>query len=133
MVCSVQFSSRWYLCAWKSLYVLHLASQKFPQLCLWNGSYVHLIDNGPLSPIQERSSSTFSFHTSLLQVIDSVMSLALCLHVVFQAPQHLKFSKKQTICEGCFAHHYVCFVIPPHSGMSRAVHPQEFPKVDVSQ
>ena len=76
---------------------------------------------------------TSSFRSSLLQMIDGVMYLALCLHVVFQAPQRLRFSKKQTICEGCFAHHYVCFVIPPHSGMSRAVHPQEFPKVDVSQ
>ena len=35
---SVQFSSRWYLCAWKSPYVLHLISQKLPQQCLWNGS-----------------------------------------------------------------------------------------------
>ena len=31
---SVQFSSRWYLCARKSLYVLHPVSQKFPQRCL---------------------------------------------------------------------------------------------------
>ena len=28
---SVQFSSRWYLCAWKSPYALHPVSQKFPQ------------------------------------------------------------------------------------------------------
>ena len=27
-----QFSSRWYLCAWKSPYVLHPVSQKFPQI-----------------------------------------------------------------------------------------------------
>ena len=31
---SVQFSSRWYLCARKSPYALHPVSQKFPQLCL---------------------------------------------------------------------------------------------------
>ena len=28
---SVQFSSRWYLCAWKSPYALHPVSQTFPQ------------------------------------------------------------------------------------------------------
>ena len=32
---SVQFSSRWYLCAWKSPYALHTVSQKFPQRCLF--------------------------------------------------------------------------------------------------
>ena len=45
---SVQFSSRWYLCARKSLYELHPVSQQFPQHCLWNGSHVYLIDDGPL-------------------------------------------------------------------------------------
>ena len=30
---SVQFSSRWYLCARKSPYALHPVSQKFPQRC----------------------------------------------------------------------------------------------------
>ena len=34
--CSVQFSSRWYICGWESSYVLHPFSQKFPQHCHWN-------------------------------------------------------------------------------------------------
>ena len=78
--CRHQFSSRWYLCARKSPYALHPVSQKFAQRCLWNGSNVRLIDDGPLSFFQGRSSSAFSFHASLLQAIDGVMSLALCRH-----------------------------------------------------
>ena len=57
-----QFSSKWYLCAQKSPYALHPVSQKFPQRCLWNGSSVRLIDDGPLSSFQGRSSSASSFH-----------------------------------------------------------------------
>ena len=78
----VQFSSRWYLCARKSPYALHPVSQKFPQRRIWNGSSVRLIDDGPLSSFQGRSSSASSFHASLLQAIDGVMSLALCPLVV---------------------------------------------------
>ena len=39
-----------------------------------------LTDDGPLSPFQGRSSTSgaSSFHTSVLQAIDGVMSLALC-------------------------------------------------------
>ena len=55
------------------------------------------------------------------------MSLVLFLQVVSQAPQHFRSSEKQATGEGCFA----CSVISLHSGMSRAVHPQEFSKVDV--
>ena len=42
-----------------------------------------MIDDGPLSPFQGRSSSASSFHASLLQAIDVVMSLALCSHIIF--------------------------------------------------
>ena len=59
------------------------------------------------------------------------MSLALCPQVVSQAPQHFRFSEKQATCEGCFARQTICSVITLHSGMSRAVHTQEFSKVDV--
>ena len=100
---SVQFNSRWYLCARKSPYALHSVSQKFPQRFLWNGFNVRLIDDGPLSSFQERSSSTSSFHASLLQVIDVVMSLALCPQVMSQVPQHFRSSEKQATCGGCFA------------------------------
>ena len=63
---------------------------QFPQQCLWNGSCVRLIDDGPLSSFQGRSSSTSSFHASLLQVIDGVTSLALCSQVVSPASQYLR-------------------------------------------
>ena len=78
----VQFTWRWYLCARKSPYALHPVSQKFPQRCLWNDLSVRLSDDGPVSSFQGRSSSGFSFHASLLQAIDGVMSLALCPQVV---------------------------------------------------
>ena len=80
LVC-VHFSSRWYLCTQKSPYALHPVSQTFPQCCLWNGSNVCLIDDGPLSSFQ-RLTSASSFHASLLQAIDGVMSLAMCPQVV---------------------------------------------------
>ena len=119
LLCSVQktgsvqfisFSSRWYLCARKSPYALHPVSQKFPQRCLWNGSSVRLIDDGPLSSFQGRSSSASSFHASLLQAID-VVSLALCPQVVSQASQHFRSSEKEATCEGCFARQSVCSVV----------------------
>ena len=39
----------------------------------------------PIRPFQERASSASSFHASLFQAVDGVMSLALCQQVVFQA------------------------------------------------
>ena len=59
------------------------------------------------------------------------MSLALCPQVVSQAPQHFRSSKKQATCQSCFARQSTCSVVSLHSGMSRAVHPQEFSKVNV--
>ena len=88
----VQSSSRWYLSARKSPYALHPVSQKFPHRCLWNGSNVRLIDDGPLSSFQGRSSSVSSFNTSLLQAIDGVMSLA------------FRSSEKQATCPGQYTH-----------------------------
>ena len=92
---------------------------------------IRLIDDGLLSSFQRRSSSASPFHGSLLQAIDGVMSLALCLQVVSQASQHFRSFEKQATCEGCFARQSVCSVISLHSGMSRAVHPQEVLKMDV--
>ena len=43
-----QFSSRWYLRAQKSPYMLHSISQRLPQCCLWKGSDICLIYNGPI-------------------------------------------------------------------------------------
>ena len=57
----------------------HIVSQKFPQRCLWNGSNACRIDDGPHhSSFQGRLSIASYFHASLLQVINGVMSLALC-------------------------------------------------------
>ena len=72
---TVQFSSRRYLCARKSPRALRPVSQNCPQRCLWNGSSVRLIDDGPLSSFQGRSSSASSFNASLLRAINGVMSL----------------------------------------------------------
>ena len=69
-------------------------------------------------------------YTSLLQEIGGVMPLALCWQVVSQVPQ--RFRAMQASCDGYFAHQSICSVTSLHSGMARAVHPQEFSKVDVS-
>ena len=54
-------------------------------------------------PFKGRSSSASSFHASLLQAIDGVVSLALCPQVVFQAPQQFRSFEKRATCEGCFS------------------------------
>ena len=61
------FSSTLYLCARKSPYALHPVSQEFPQLCVWNGSNVRLIDDGPLSSFQGRSHSASYNNTERVQ------------------------------------------------------------------
>ena len=98
---------------------------------LWNSSSVCPTDDGPLSSFQRTSSSAFSFNASLLQVIDSVMSLALCPRLVSEAPQHFRSSETQATCQGCFARQSICLVIALHSDMSRAVHPEGFSKSGV--
>ena len=110
-----------------------ILSQEFPQHCLSNSSNVHLIDNGSLSYLQfhGKLSSISSFRGSLLQVINDVMSLALCPEVGSQAPQHFGSSEMQATCDSCFARQSVCSVISLHSNMSRAVYPQECLKVAV--
>ena len=40
-------------------------------------------------------------------------------------------SETQATCDGCFSRLSICSIISLHSGMSRAVHPQEFSKMDV--
>ena len=60
-----------------------------------------------------------------------MVSLALCPQVVSQAPQHFTSSETQATCDGCFARQSVCSAISLPSGMSRAVDPQKFSKVDV--
>ena len=54
-------------------------------------------NNGPLLSFQGRSSRTSSFHASLLQAIGGVRSLAFCLQVVSQAPQHFRSSEKKAL------------------------------------
>ena len=80
-----------------------------------------------------RSSSASSFNASLLQAINGVMSLALYPQVVSQVSQHFRSSEKQATCEGFFARQSICSVVSLRSGMSNAVHLQEFSKVEVDQ
>ena len=98
-ICSVEFNSRWYLCARKSPYALHPVSQKFPQRCIWNVSNIRLIDDGPLSSYLGGSFSASYFNASLLQAISGVVSLALCPQVVSQVSQHFRSAEKQATCE----------------------------------
>ena len=91
--------------------------RSFPDVVFKNSSNVGLIDDGPLSSFQGRSSSASSFHVSLLQVIDIVMNLALCPQVVSQAPQHFRSPETQATCDGWFASQSICFVISLYSGV----------------
>ena len=142
-----KFSSRWYLCTWKSLNLICVppALRTFPNVAFkmfpdwWWPSLTQLTGHKTssylpnfltLSLSQGRSCSTSSFHISLPQEIESVISLAVCPHVVTQT-QHLRSSQMQASCEGCFSCQAICLVISLHSGMSMALHPQEFSGVDV--
>ena len=58
-------------------------------------------------------------------------TMSLCPHVVSQTPQHLRFSQTQTTCDGCFACQSIYSDVSFDSSLSKAVHPQEFSKVDV--
>ena len=129
--CSVQFCSRVYLFAWNWPYAFHPLSRRFPQCCPRNSSNVHLIDDGSLSSFQGRSSSASSFHASLFQAIDGVLSLVLYPQVLSQVPQHFRSSETQATYDGCFSRQPICLVVSPDPGMSKEIHPGEFSKVDV--
>ena len=81
----VQYSSRQYLCAWKSF--PSVAFETVPVL-VWLAMAVP-----DPSSFQGRSSGAYSFHASLIQAIDGAMSSALCPQVVSRAPQHFRSSK----------------------------------------
>ena len=76
-------SLRWNVLARKRPYERHPSLRRLSNGIFWKSSKVRLTDDGPLSSFQERSSSASSFHASLLQAIDGVMSLALCHPVRF--------------------------------------------------
>ena len=111
-------------------HALHPVSQTFSQHCLWSSFNVRLTDDGPFSSFQGRSSSASSFHASLFQMIGGVMSLALAGSLFLL--NTFRSSETQSSCGSCFSRQSICSVISLHSGMSKAVHPQEFLKVDVN-
>ena len=119
------------MCAQQHLHALHPVYQRFLLCYLSISSSVGLIDNGPHLSFQGRSLSTSSFHTSLIQAMDGVMSSALSPQVVSQAPQHFRSSETQATRDNCFACQSVCSVISLDSGMSRTVDAQKCLKVAV--
>ena len=72
-----------------------------------------------------------SLHTSLLQTIDAVMSLAFCPPAVSQAHRHLRSFETPATRDGCSARQSVSSVISLDSGVPAAVYSQGFSKVDV--
>ena len=59
----------------KPIHATHPSLRSFPNVAFWNSSNVGLIDDGPLSSFQGRSASASSFHASLLQAVDGVMTI----------------------------------------------------------
>ena len=56
-----------------------------------------------------------------LQAVDGVVSVALCLQVVSEAPQHLRSSAEaQATFDGFFARQSICSAISLDSSMPRA-------------
>ena len=62
-----------------------------------------LIDKGPVAKLHGRSFTTAFLYASLLQATDSVVSLAPCLQVMSQAPQHFRSFETQPNVNGCFS------------------------------
>ena len=116
------------MCREKPIYALPRLPDVSPTLPL--KQFQCLIDDGPLSSFEGRSSNAFSFHASLLQAIDGVISVALRPQVMSQAPQYFRSSEKHPTCESCFPA-IVSARSFPFTPASRAVHPQEFSKVAV--
>ena len=88
-VSSVQFSS-------VQDGIIYIFTQKSPYITRSNPSLRIFLT----SPFERRYFSASSFHASLLQAIDGVMSLALCPQVVSQAPQYFRSFEKKDTCEG---------------------------------
>ena len=91
---SVQFSSRWYLCARKSPYALHPVSEVSPTLP-WRFLFPRL------SPPGDRWCDVLGFVPA-----GSVSSFST-----------LQIFREQATCEGCFARQSICSVISLHSGV----------------
>ena len=114
----VQFSAWWYLCARKSPYRRSIPSPRsFRNVAFWKSSSVRLIDDGPLSSFERRSSRKWrSFHASLLQAIGGVCVVLLGLppQVAYVSSsstlQHFRSSETQASCDVCFARRSVCSV-----------------------
>ena len=70
---------------------------------------IRLIDDGPLSSFEGRSSSASSFYASLLQAIDGEMSLAVCPQIVFQVPQHSALCI-ELVLEVCVYRNVICAI-----------------------
>lgn len=79
----------------KPIYTPPYLSEVFPVSVL-------LIDGDLFLSFKGKSLSASSFYTSLLQVLNGVMSVALSLQVVSQAPQHFRSSGAQATFDGCF-------------------------------
>ena len=88
-------------------YALTSSIRSFSLRSFETSSSVRLIDDGPFSSFQERWSRAFFLSAALLQAIDVVMSLGLCLQVVSQAPQHFRSPEiafaRQSICSVIFS------------------------------
>ena len=98
-VSSVQLSSRWYLCAWKSPYALHPVSlRSFPNVAFEMVPMFVRLTMALSRPFKEDRLAL-----PLSTPLSTPLSLALCLQVVSQASQHFRSSEKQGTCEGCFA------------------------------
>ena len=144
-----QFRSRWCLRALKCLYMRSTPSLRSFSNAVFETVPVSMGDDGPHLSFQGRSSSTSSFHASLLQATDGVMPLALCPQVLSTATCDGCFTRLSTCCHfpsqrhvqgstpaslpaqsfpftaACPAQHAcqsTCSVISLHSSMSSAAH-----------
>ena len=76
---SVQFTWRWYLCAWKSPYALHPIPHKFPQRHLWD-CFSQEVLSEPLFKNFVENCITCVTHSSGLRHWQVSHSLSICVY-----------------------------------------------------
>ena len=122
---SFNFSSRWHRSAQKVPCALRSVSQQSAQGCSQNSANICLLELRSLSTLEGGMSAASFFHSSFLQVINTMMRWPVNVQKVPQVSDHLCPAKLQTRCDICCACQSICPFIPTDSGVPRTVDPQK--------
>ena len=97
------FSSRRHHSIRKDPYTLHPVSQQSLQGCPRNSASICLVEHRLFSTVEGGISTASFLHSSILQVINTVMRWPVHVQKIPQASEHLCPAKLQTRCDICCA------------------------------